>query len=523
MKTMSPELKAHLASGSTTVTTCWRIQRQDGKVFSYTEHDADITYLGETYKAMGGFNKTAIKSSGNLAVDNMEVTGFLTDDTIPETELRNGAFDYAQVEIFLVNYEDLSMGSCKLRFGYFGEVSTVPSGAFLVELRGLIDLLTTKIGNVYIPECRLDVGDKKCKIKLIPDQHGVAKTYKVGDRVVALLNAPSGFFADYEVKNFSDEIDLMGFWALFVKRKQANLFMSPMVGEWYLEFSQAETSRNVNLLTETPLTASQIDSGLFYVEAEFFMTGREHGNGGKVELEALNAAQNSVIDKDSYSKQLLPVRKWEKHTLKLPLRAGMRYLRWRVYPSSTDAYSVQSLAIDGMKLTVKQLAVEASDFRIFGGIEFECTTAGTTDVVAPTFDVTLGNTTTDGGVVWTAVRPKWMFLDNVAVEPTNSNTLILSNMDMPTAGWFNWGVIKFLSGPNVGFAVEVMSYDNATKTLKTVLPIPFKSQVGDLIQIQVGCDKRRRTCIEKFNNILEFRGFPDVPGQGQYFKVAGLD
>jgi uncharacterized phage protein (TIGR02218 family) len=68
-----------------------------------------------------------------------------------------------------------------------------------------------------------------------------------------------------------------------------------------------------------------------------------------------------------------------------------------------------------------------------------------------------------------------------------------------------------------------MSYDNATKTLKTVLPIPFKSQVGDLIQIQVGCDKRRRTCTEKFNNILEFRGFPDVPGQGQYFKVAGLD
>ena len=36
---------------------------------------------------------------------------------------------------------------------------------------------------------------------------------------------------------------------------------------------------------------------------------------------------------------------------------------------------------------------------------------------------------------------------------------------------------------------------------------------GDLIRLEAGCDKRSLTCRQKFNNFLNFRGFPHIPGE----------
>jgi uncharacterized phage protein (TIGR02218 family) len=42
--------------------------------------------------------------------------------------------------------------------------------------------------------------------------------------------------------------------------------------------------------------------------------------------------------------------------------------------------------------------------------------------------------------------------------------------------------------------------------------MPFEVQVGDKLSIYAGCDKRRETCFTKFNNVINFRGEPDLPG-----------
>ncbi len=36
---------------------------------------------------------------------------------------------------------------------------------------------------------------------------------------------------------------------------------------------------------------------------------------------------------------------------------------------------------------------------------------------------------------------------------------------------------------------------------------------GDTVRIEAGCDKRKETCQAKFGNFLNFRGFPDIPGE----------
>lgn len=529
MKTISPALKTHLASGASTVAACWRIERPDGRVYTYTEHDADIIFEAEEYKAVGGFNKTAIKSSGTFSIDNMEVTGFLTDETIPDSELRNGAFDYSKVDVFLVNYMDLSMGSVMLRHGYFGEVATVPSGAFLVELRGLVDMLAKKIGDVYLPECRLDVGDRKCGIKLIPDTRRRNYAYKLGQRVKVPLTEPTGWIAPQVIENFSDEIDgSMGFTS-WISHVSGNLNLEPIEGDKFIQYYLGSTgttliqSRNINLLTETTLTAAQIDSGNFTATLELYATGGEYGNASEIRLTGVASNGVSTVSQVDKDLGLLPVRKWVKHSISLPLKAGTRFLKWGNSNHLLDEFSVARAAFDGIKVSISQKDIEGVDYRVYGGVEFECITAGTTDNTDPTmFDPTIGAEFTDGTAVWRTVQPKWMFTDVAAIDSANSNQVTLTNVDVADEDFFTWGVVKFLTGANVGFAVEILAFNNTTKVLTTALPVPFKTLAGDVVQIQVGCDKRRKTCITKFDNMLQFRGHPDVPGQGQYFKVAGL-
>jgi uncharacterized phage protein (TIGR02218 family) len=50
---------------------------------------------------------------------------------------------------------------------------------------------------------------------------------------------------------------------------------------------------------------------------------------------------------------------------------------------------------------------------------------------------------------------------------------------------------------------------------RLVLPLafPYTPQVGDTFTLTAGCDHRKDTCKNKFNNLVNFRGEPFVPGQ----------
>ncbi len=84
-------------------------------------------------------------------------------------------------------------------------------------------------------------------------------------------------------------------------------------------------------------------------------------------------------------------------------------------------------------------------------------------------------------------------------------------------GYFDKGVIKFTSGNNSGFSSEVRRSETEKITLSIPLPSPIL--VGDDYQISAGCDKKFTTCISKYNNALNFRGEPHIPGINEIFKV----
>lgn len=164
MKSLSPEFQAHLDSGTTTLCNCWKLTRRDGVVFGFTDHDEDLTFDDITFEGVAGMNASAIESSAGLSVDNLDVAGALTSDSLTEDDLISGRFDDADVEIWRVNWSDVSQ-RVLMRKGNLGEVARGRS-AFRAEIRGLAHKLNQPIGRIYQFTCDAALGDGRCKVDL---------------------------------------------------------------------------------------------------------------------------------------------------------------------------------------------------------------------------------------------------------------------------------------------------------------------------------------------------------------------
>lgn len=173
MKTVSSQLLAHLAGDTTTLATLWKVKRQDGTIFGFTTHDVDIAYddgLGDgsvTYSASTGLQPSAQDNASDLGTDNLQIAAFLDSDAITETDILAGLYDYATIQIYIVNWNDLTMGDLKLRKGTLGQVKT-QNGQFSAEIRGLSFYFGTVIGKTFGIVCRADLGDAQCTVDLAP-------------------------------------------------------------------------------------------------------------------------------------------------------------------------------------------------------------------------------------------------------------------------------------------------------------------------------------------------------------------
>src|SRR5512132_4737492 len=164
-KTVSSALAQHLAGEVTTLATCWQITRRDGVVLGFTDHVRDLEVDAVTCRASSGYSRTAIRGTADLAVDNLDVESVFSDGGITEGDLRAGKYDFAEVRMFLVNYQDLGQGILKLRRGWLGEV-TIRDGMYVAELRGMTQRLQMTAGEGYAPDCSADLGDARCGVDL---------------------------------------------------------------------------------------------------------------------------------------------------------------------------------------------------------------------------------------------------------------------------------------------------------------------------------------------------------------------
>jgi len=164
MKALSPALQAHLDDGTTTLSWCWRISRIDGVALGFTDHDQTLSFDGTAFEPESGFAASEIRAGSDLAVDAQDATGVLTSDRITETDILDGRWDNAAVELWRVNWADTSQ-RVLLRRGAVGQIRRGRM-AFVAEVRSLAHVLGQTVGRTFQAGCDARLGDARCGIDL---------------------------------------------------------------------------------------------------------------------------------------------------------------------------------------------------------------------------------------------------------------------------------------------------------------------------------------------------------------------
>jgi uncharacterized phage protein (TIGR02218 family) len=136
------------------------------RTFGFTDYDQEFTLNKVLYEAAFAYTPTSVDNTGNLAVDNLEVRGIIDSESISDSDLLAGVYDYAKLEIFLYNHRDITDGQVILKRGQLGEVSQ-ERDFFSAEFRGLAAHLTADNMRTYMPACDAVLGDDRCNYDLV--------------------------------------------------------------------------------------------------------------------------------------------------------------------------------------------------------------------------------------------------------------------------------------------------------------------------------------------------------------------
>ncbi|QHQ37292.1 DUF2163 domain-containing protein [Algicella marina] len=101
-----------------------------------------------------------------------------------------------------------------------------------------------------------------------------------------------------------------------------------------------------------------------------------------------------------------------------------------------------------------------------------------------------------------------------ALEAMDGTLMRVGTLASFQEGWFGHGRILWLTGANAGIE-GLIKQDLGSGTARRIevwQEPPFEVKPGDGFTLIAGCDKRAQTCRKKFNNFLNFRGFPHMPG-----------
>ena len=148
MRTLEPGFAAHIASGATTLATCWRIARTDGVVLGFTDHDRPLSVDGTDYLPAHGLDGGEAPMKLGPQTDTTEVIGVLHSDAIAEDDILLGRYDGAEVETWRVNWRDVATAPLNAR-----HPKSCADRAFRAELRSRQYTLNQPKGRVYQALC----------------------------------------------------------------------------------------------------------------------------------------------------------------------------------------------------------------------------------------------------------------------------------------------------------------------------------------------------------------------------------
>lgn len=102
--------------------------------------------------------------------------------------------------------------------------------------------------------------------------------------------------------------------------------------------------------------------------------------------------------------------------------------------------------------------------------------------------------------------------------------------DWPDTGafepeWFRRGRLDVQSGAAAGLwgVIKDDALSGGMRRIELWQKLRVPLAAGDQVRVIAGCDKRTETCRLKFDNLVNFQGFPDIPGEDWVMAVPRAD
>lgn len=456
MKNISNELSEHLDGEVTTLCSCWRVVRRDGREFFFTDHDQDIFFEGNTYEAEASYERTAVQTTSDFGVSNLDVSGILDSDLITDEELRAGLFNRADVFVFIVNWANPAQGALRVRRGWFGEVTLLDNGTFVTEIRGLGQALTYNWIETYSSECRADFCDTRCGLNIADFTRRATVTSRGDGRISfsasALEDAPNvgtseGAHRIWSIKpttiptGISFRIAEVRFWD-----QEGNLITG---GRAFDNFD----GDNPNRLRD----------------------GNFGSTWGVSELE-----QNADNDEDSTDSFDITQARW-----------------WIEFDEPVDIKQVEIIIGDDVSQ-----AFTSWDLQYTNG-----------DPQRPDLIWDLAQSF---GFAWTL--PQQSAVWSIGSQTQDPISVAATPQDIPppfnTISTYVSGTVEWTSGKNRGRVCEILGYDNATNTITMFEAMSYQIEIGDTFDIAQGCDRTLRNC-QLYDNVINRRAEDYIPGNDE--------
>ncbi|WP_113155961.1 DUF2163 domain-containing protein [Nitratireductor sp. OM-1] len=485
MKRINPTLFDQLKERTTHIVLGWLLERTDGLKLGFTSGDIPFEIDGLRYEPSNAFSGMAVSSKTNLSVDNTSAKA-LVSDKITDWDLQAGLWDNAFIRMFWVNPMD-PQGVVPIRGGRLGEVK-IRNGEFECEVRSPFQKLQQPFGEFYTLECSATLGDHRCLVWL------EAEEWRPNERYIAKAGADAG------IGSYVKPAVQTGFWyqCVAAQGEQAAVTSNPNANLATGDWAQSDTMLSF-------LNASG-PAGLF-----------------KMLFEMMRIKSGDVLvdeNSDPAVRMMASV---------MDRQQGVTTEGEEVFGSS---YYQPDLTQSGQLVNSQAYLTPTKEGKVPlsapAGVQPLTITNGSASVryalgwsgsVEPHWPQQPGAEVVDSQLVWKCIRARRLVGQVTAVF---SRSHFTDRDRIEPMDYWRYGVVEWLTGANKGIKVEVRDYGQTNGGGFALLEqMPGEIRPGDQYEVVVGCAKTRTAC-RAFDNIHNFRGFPDMPTEEKALATANI-